>query len=94
VTRLKLPWLVNILPPAIHASEVFCPSSKGVLSSGQSDPGRIRLVARVQAGLENFSPGKRVPFDCRSQKAVACLVRSEWKEIMAERVPGIDLDNT
>jgi hypothetical protein len=50
--------------------------------------------SQVQASLENFSPGKRVPFDRRSQKAVARLVRSERKEIMAERVPVIDLDNS
>ena len=50
--------------------------------------------SQVHAGLENFSPGKRIPFDSRSQKAVARLVRSERKEIMAERVPGIDLDNS
>ncbi len=50
--------------------------------------------SQVQASLENFSPGKRILFVRRSQKAVARLVRSEWKEIMAERVPGIDLDNT
>ena len=48
--------------------------------------------SQVHAGLENFSPGKRIPFNSRSQKAVDRLVRSERKEIMAERVPGIDLD--
>ncbi len=50
--------------------------------------------SQVHAGLENFSPGKHIPFDSRSQKAVARLVRSERKEIMAERVPCIDLDNS
>ena len=50
--------------------------------------------SQVHAGLENFSPGKRIPFDSRSQKAVARLVRTERKDIMAERVPGIDLDNS
>ncbi len=52
------------------------------------------VCSQVQASLENFSPGKRVPFDRRCQKAVARLVQSEWKDIMAEMVPGIDLDNT
>ena len=32
--------------PAIPAAAVFCPSSKGVLSRGRSDPHRIRSVAR------------------------------------------------
>ncbi len=76
-------------------------SSSGILSVKQR--GAVKRAVRslphsvgsqVQASLENFSPGKRVPFDRRSQKAVARLVRSERKEIMAERVPGIELDNT
>ncbi len=48
--------------------------------------------SQVHAKLENFSPGKRFPFDQRSQKAVECLVRNERKEIKAEWVPGIDID--
>jgi hypothetical protein len=50
--------------------------------------------SQVQASLENLSQVNRVPFDSRSQKPVARLVRSERKEIMAESVPGIDLDDT
>jgi hypothetical protein len=46
------------------------------------------------AKLENFSPGKRVPFHRRSQNAVARLVWYERKDIMAERVSGIDIDTT
>ncbi len=76
-------------------------SSSGILSVQQrtavqravrSSPQMVG--SQVHAGLENFSPGKRIPFDSRSQKAVARLVRSERKDIMAERVPGIDLDNS
>ncbi len=37
--------------------------------------------SQVHASLENFSLGKRVPFDHRSQKAVARLVLNERKEI-------------
>jgi hypothetical protein len=54
----------------------------------------LSVSRQVHANLENFSPKKIVPFDRRSQKAVARLVRSELREIMAERVFGIDLDNT
>jgi hypothetical protein len=50
--------------------------------------------SQLHANLESFSPGKRVPFDSRTQKAVTRLVRNERKEIMAKRVPGIDLDGT
>jgi hypothetical protein len=46
--------------------------------------------SQVHAKFENFSPSQRIPFDSRSQKAVARLVRKERKEIMAERVPGIN----
>ncbi len=75
--------------------------SRGILSVKQRSA--VKRVVRssphsvgsqVQASLENFSPGKRVPFDRRSQKAVVRLVRSERKEKMAEKVPDIDLDDT
>ncbi len=92
---MKSRWLTNTLPPAIPAAPEFCPSSKGesavkraVISSQHS------VGSQVHANLENFSAGKRVPFDSRSQKAVARLARNERKEIIAERVPGIDLDCT
>ncbi len=63
-----------------------------VKTSVRSSPHMVG--SQVHAGLENFSPGKRVPFDSRSQNAVARLVRRQRKEIMAERVPGIDLDSS
>jgi hypothetical protein len=50
--------------------------------------------SQIHASLENFSPGKRVLFDRISQKAVERLVRCERKEIMAEWVSGIDIDDT
>jgi hypothetical protein len=49
--------------------------------------------SQVDANLENFSPGKRVPFDWRSQNTVARL-QNQRKDIMAERVPGIDIYGT
>ncbi len=50
--------------------------------------------SQVHANLENFSPGKGVPFDRRNQNAVEHLVRNERKEIMAVTVPGIDINGT
>jgi hypothetical protein len=47
--------------------------------------------SQVHANLENFSPGKRVPFDSRSQQAVVRLVRNEQTEVI---VPCIDIDDT
>jgi hypothetical protein len=76
-------------------------SSSGILSVKQRSTVKraIRspqhsVGSQVHASLENFSPGKQVRFDRRSQKAVARLFRSERKEIIAERVPCIDLDDT
>jgi hypothetical protein len=75
--------------------------SSGVLSVKQRSAVKMAVRSsphavgsQVHASLENFSPGKRVPFDSRSQKAVARLVPNERKELMAKRVPGIDIYDT
>ena len=47
--------------------------------------------SQVHASLENFSPGKRVPFDSRSQKAVARLVRNERKGLWRKGFPASSL---
>jgi hypothetical protein len=48
----------------------------------------------MHANLKNFSPGKYVPSDRKSQDAVNRLVRTNSKELMAERIPGINLDDS
>jgi hypothetical protein len=54
-------------------------SSSGILSVKQRSTvkravrsSRQSVGSQVHAGLENFSPGKRIPFDSRSQKAESC----------------------
>jgi hypothetical protein len=72
--------------------DLFVNQRSAVRRAVRSSPHSVG--SQVHATLENFSPGKRVPFDRRSQKARVLLVRSEQKEIMAERVPGIEVDDT
>jgi hypothetical protein len=73
--------------------------SKGILTVKQR--GAVDRVARatplgtqVHASLQNFSPGRRVPSDQRSRKAVDRLVRRTRQKVMAERVGGIALNGS
>jgi hypothetical protein len=50
--------------------------------------------SQVHPNLKNFSPGKHVTCDRKSQAAVDRLVRKKRKELMAARIPGINLDGT
>jgi hypothetical protein len=50
--------------------------------------------SQVHANLKNFSPGKHAGIDRKSQTAVNRLVCKKRKELMAERVPGINLKDT
>ena len=54
----------------------------------------MAVGSQVISNLQNFSPGKRVPLDMRSRRAVYRLVRRTRNDIMAERVPGIKLDGS
>ncbi len=75
--------------------------SSGILSGKQrcAVKGAVRssphaVGSQIHANLENFSPGKRVPFDSRSQQAVARLVRAQRQEITADRLPGFGINGT
>jgi hypothetical protein len=50
--------------------------------------------SQVNANLKNFSPGKHVSSDRKSQAALNRLVRKNRKELMAARIPGINIDGT
>ena len=63
-----------------------------VESSVRSAP--LAVGSQVHANLKNLSPGKHVASDKASQAAVARLVRKHRKELMAARIPGINLDDT
>jgi hypothetical protein len=54
----------------------------------------LAVGTQVHASLQNFSPGRRVPFDQRSRKAVDRLVRRTRQKVMAERVGGIALNGS
>jgi hypothetical protein len=78
-------------------------SSRGIFKLSVKQSSAVKHAVRaspysvgsqVHANLEDVSPCKRVPFDQRSQKAVVRLFRNERKEIMVERVLGIDIDCT
>ena len=75
--------------------------SSGILSVKQrcAVKGAVRSAphavgSQIHVNLQNFSPGKRVPFYSRSQHAVARLVRAERQEIMADRLSGVGIDGT
>ena len=54
----------------------------------------LAVGSQVHANLKNFSPGKHVASDRKSQAAVNRLVRKKRKELMAARILGINLDDT
>ena len=54
----------------------------------------MTVGSQVISNLQNFSPGKQVPFDMRSRNAVNQLVRRTRHHIMTERVPGIKLNGS
>ncbi len=54
----------------------------------------LAVGSQVHANLKNFSQGKHVASDRKSQAAVNRLVRKKRKELMAARIPGINLDDT
>ncbi len=75
--------------------------SKGILSVKQRNAviNAVELAplaagSAVQSNLENFSPGKRVASDQRSREAVDRLVSKSRRELMAKRIPGIELDGS
>ncbi len=44
--------------------------------------------------MQNFGPGRRIPYDARSRQAVARIVRKTRAEFLQDRVPGITLDGS
>ena len=54
----------------------------------------MAVASEVQLNLKNFSPGRRVANDSRSSEAVRRLVSKTRRELMADRVPGVELDGS
>ena len=49
---------------------------------------------QIHANLQNFSQGRRVPYDARSRAAVARLTRHERALVLEETVPCSKLDGS
>jgi hypothetical protein len=54
----------------------------------------MSVGSQVHASMQNFSPGRRIPYDARSRQAVARIVRKTRAEVLQDRVPGITLDGS
>jgi ribosomal protein L30E len=54
----------------------------------------LQVGRQVHDGMLDFSPGKHIPYDRRTQGAVNRLVRKTRKEVMARRIPGVGVDGT
>jgi hypothetical protein len=63
-----------------------------VKRSARSAP--LQVGRQIHDGMLDFSPGKRIPYDQRSQNAVKRLVRKTRKDVMAQRIPGVGVDGT
>ncbi len=81
-TRLKSSWPENILPPAIPAAEVFCPSSKGVLSRGRSDPPRMLLEARFTPAWRTSAPASEIRLAVEARRLSRALFGMRGKRLL------------
>jgi hypothetical protein len=54
----------------------------------------LALGTQIHTSMQNFSPGRHIPYDRRSRKAVDRLVRKTRRDVMSRRVGGIDLDGS
>ena len=91
---------IVLLQAGTHTPESHL-GGKGILSVKQR--GAVARAARsapmavgsqVHASMQNFSPGRRIPYDAGSRQAVARIVRKTRAEVMQDHVPGIALDGS
>ena len=77
----------------IHCRGILTVKQRGAIKRAvRAAP--MTVGAQVHTNLKNFSPGKQVPFDERSRKAVARLARRERAMVMEETIPGIKFDGS
>ena len=97
----QYPDRVVLLQSGEHTLDSHVGRQRGKLSVKQR--GAVKRAARaaplavgkqIHDGLLDLSPGKHIPFDRSSQRAVARLVRKTRKDVMAERLQGIEVDDT
>ena len=77
----------------VVSSGILNPKQRGAVErAARSAP--LALGSQIHASMQNFSPGRHIPYDKRSRKAVDRLVRRTRQDVMSRRVGGIDLDGS
>ena len=77
----------------VESSGILNPKQRGAVErAARSAP--LSLGSQIHASMQNFSPGRHIPYDRRSRKAVDRLVRKTRQDVMSRRVGGIDLDGS
>jgi len=83
----------HTLQSHVRSSGILNPKQKGAVArAARAAP--LALGSQIHASMQNFSPGRQVPYDRRSRKAVARLVNKTRRDVMSARVGGIDLDGS
>ena len=77
----------------VPSSSILNAKQRGAVErAARSAP--LSIGSHIHASMQNFSPGKHIPYDQRSRKAVSRLVNKTRRAVMSDRVGGIDLDGT
>jgi hypothetical protein len=77
----------------LHGLGILSVKQRGAVErAARSAP--MSVGSQVHASLQNFSPGRRIPYDARYREAVARIVRRKRAEVMSAHAPGITLDGS
>jgi hypothetical protein len=69
----------------VESSGILNPKQRGAVErAARSAP--LSLGSQIHASMQNFSPGRHIPYDRRSRKAVDRLVRKTRQDVMSRRV--------
>jgi hypothetical protein len=75
------------------SSGILNPKQRGAVErAARSAP--LALGTKIHTSMQNFSPGRHIPYDRRSRKAVDRIVRKTRRDVMERRVGGIDVDGS
>jgi hypothetical protein len=75
------------------SSGILNPKQRGAVErAARSAP--LAIGTQIHASMQNFSPGRHIPYDRRSRNAVDRLVRKTRRGVMERRIGGIDLDGS
>jgi hypothetical protein len=77
----------------VISSSILNPKQKGAVErAARSAP--LALGSQIHTSMQNFSPGRHIPYDKRSRKAVDRLVSKTRRDVMSRRAGGIDLNGS